>query len=611
MIGVGMKGQRNFIKRQEKNYLEVGLVTIKLRDFADKHGWNVGYTPASGTDERGGPINPAFVSVQSGTGMNIGFQQGQGGQYGVGDFRNDSHYVTDQDLLMRLMTMNPPKTDPASGKAPYEYENKFLTDENIQKRFEAIDKQFSYDPHRDEFLQRAQGQAKDAVMKYYAQHGLAAGSKMQARMQGEAQNLVPQYEQQAYGRHIDERQNQYNMLAQKAQLEGINYQQYQDLQRYEVEQYGTQLSPEMRQHISMYQSMDEQTRRDLDNLYGKDYHAEINRRRNIDPNDPLIPVLEAARANKVLRDPSLFAKYGSQYGFSSSAIAERAANYKTQMETARGIELDNKIREIEVKYGEEIKKSELKLLQQAIEKGDYDNAMLAIKAANYPQMMELDLLQMAANLQSTYANTEATRVGMQEKKDEIASKERLRGLELDNALKELKIDKAGLDLDWLEQRIKKGEYDLALKEIDLKYKDATMAAKLKDAVNKAKAAEGKLSGEKPATTPVSVYDAMMRASSNNTEEIATVLHKNPDLLTKEYGLTSAEADKVRKMVYDSNYKKVKESYKKLSPEATLSMLTNDYKRLRVILGHAGYDKLKDEILNPEKGTTGSAKDYVE
>jgi len=361
-------------------------MSISLRDFFAKQGWtsedSLGYTPASGTDERGGPINPAYVSMKGPTGNSFTFQQGQGGQYGVGDFRNGSHYVTNPDQLMRLMTMDAPKTDPASGKAPYEYQNKYLTDENVQNRFANIDKPFEFNESNPQwqFMIQAQNQAKDAVMKHYAQHGLAVGSKMQQRMQNEAQNLVPQYENIAYGRHMDERQNQYNMLAEKHKLEGLNYKQYQDLQRYEVEQHGTMLSPEMRQHISVYQSMDEQSRRDLDNLFGEDYHAEINRRRNINPNDPLIPVLEAARANKVLSDPELFAKYGSQYGFSSSAIAERGQHFATQQK-------------------------QYEALVQNIEKGEIEKAILSENFKSLPERNRLELLQMAANIEATKKQT--------------------------------------------------------------------------------------------------------------------------------------------------------------------------------------------------------------
>jgi len=42
-----------------------------------------------------------------------------------------------------------------------------------------------------------------------------------------------------------------------------------------------------------------------------DYSAEINKRKAVDPNDPMIPVLTALRMEKIMNDPELFKKYGS------------------------------------------------------------------------------------------------------------------------------------------------------------------------------------------------------------------------------------------------------------------------------------------------------------
>lgn len=41
-----------------------------------------------------------------------------------------------------------------------------------------------------------------------------------------------------------------------------------------------------------------------------DYSAEINKRKAVDPNDPMIPVLTALRMEKIMNDPELFQKYG-------------------------------------------------------------------------------------------------------------------------------------------------------------------------------------------------------------------------------------------------------------------------------------------------------------
>lgn len=47
--------------------------------------------------------------------------------------------------------------------------------------------------------------------------------------------------------------------------------------------------------------------------YSNDYQAEINRRRSINPNDPIIQQLEAARAQKIFSSPDLLQQYGEPY----------------------------------------------------------------------------------------------------------------------------------------------------------------------------------------------------------------------------------------------------------------------------------------------------------
>lgn len=47
--------------------------------------------------------------------------------------------------------------------------------------------------------------------------------------------------------------------------------------------------------------------------YSDNYQAEINRRMAINPNDPLIPYLQAARAQKIFNNPELLKQYGSEF----------------------------------------------------------------------------------------------------------------------------------------------------------------------------------------------------------------------------------------------------------------------------------------------------------
>jgi len=290
------------------------------------------------------------------------------------------------------------KTDQTTNKAPYEYNNKYLTDDSVNKSLAAIQQQFGYDPAQDRGLHSAQKQAQATVTKHMASRGMLYSDSAKAKMQSEAQNLIPQYEQMAYGRFQDERQNQYNLLAQKSQLEGLNYNQFKDLQNFEIEQYGTVLTPEMRKHIQTYSSLPEQMKRDLENTYGNDFHAEINRRKEINPNDQIIPILESMRANKILKDPGRMSQYGSQYGIATPALAERGAKFDTVM-------AERQIATIKAKYAEQVEKGTLDRITQDLEMGKYDLAIAKAKAANAPEMMQLELAQMKANLAQTQKST--------------------------------------------------------------------------------------------------------------------------------------------------------------------------------------------------------------
>jgi len=345
---------------------------LSLRDFASKYGYDIGYSQVPGTDGNNQPFNQGYVSLHNpNTGFTTGFNQGQGIGMGVGEFTGGQHYVTNQDQLMNMMNSQMPKTDVTSGKAPHEYNRQYLTPDAINQSLSAINQQFNYNPAQDNALHMAQNQAQDTVRKHMARSGMAYSTVAKAKMQESAQSLIPQYEDRAYGKFQDERQNQYQMLSQKAQLEQLNYNEYKDLQNFEMDMYGTVLNPEMRQHMSVYNSIPDEMKRDLENTFGKDFHAEINRLRAMDPNHHMIPILEAMRANKVLKDPSTLSQYASQYGIASPKLAETGAKYNA--------------------------------LMQDIEKGNIEKAIMEMEKSQLPDKMKWELLQMAAN----YANTQS------------------------------------------------------------------------------------------------------------------------------------------------------------------------------------------------------------
>jgi len=359
---------------------------LSLRDMAETQGWKTGYSQVPGVDGNNQPFNQGYVSLYNPkTGFTTGFNQGQGIGSGVGEFSGGSHYVTDQDALMKLMNSQMPKTDVASGKAPYEYNRQYLTNDAINNSLSAINKQFNYNPAQDSALHMAQNQAQDTVRKHMARSGMAYSTVAKAKMQESAQSLIPQYEDRAYGKFQDERQNQYQMLSQKAQLEQLNYNEYKDLQNFEIEQYGTVLNPEMRQHMATYNSLTDEMKRDLENTFGKDYHAEINRLRAVDANHHMIPVLEAMRANKVLKDPGTLSKYASQYGIASPKLAERGQDF-------------------------EVQQKQYTALVQDIQKGEIEKAIMQMEKSQLPDKMKWELLQMAADYELTKANIAGTQV---------------------------------------------------------------------------------------------------------------------------------------------------------------------------------------------------------
>ncbi len=394
---------------------------IGLRDYMAGQGWEVDYQQTQAKDDRGKPFTSGNITMTNPqTGLAHTFTQGKGDKLGVGHFEGGQHYITDKDKLYGMMTRDVGQTDMTKGQLPYEYDRQFLTDEAIGQRMGAMDKPFDYDPHQDQMLQRAQEQAKEGVMRHLAEHGLAPGSATQVRMQQASQDLIPEYEQMAYGRHMDEIQHNYQMLAQKAQLEDISYREFMDMQNYEIQQYGIALTPELREHTQVAQSMDPELMRDLEWAYGDDFAHEINKRREQNPEDPLIPMLEALRANKVLRDPSLLHEYGRAYGLSSAAIAERAATYERERAQQRSAEIDAQIKQLELEYMPT-------QIRQMIERGEYENAILSTEAQYADELMQLQMRQLVSNIEASEASAAESRArtAAQARKDE---EEQLKGM---------------------------------------------------------------------------------------------------------------------------------------------------------------------------------------
>ncbi len=67
-------------------------------------------------------------------------------------------------------------------------------------------------------------------------------------------------------------------------------------------------------HMEVLESMDSGVRADLETEYGDDYQKEIDKRMEEDPEDPIIPKLEALRYVKVLTDANDLKTFGEYYG---------------------------------------------------------------------------------------------------------------------------------------------------------------------------------------------------------------------------------------------------------------------------------------------------------
>mgnify|MGYP001057867503 CR=1 FL=1 len=106
----------------------------------------------------------------------------------------------------------------------------------IQDLFrQARETQFEYDPSQDTSLQQAQGQAQRSVMEEMNRRGLLTSTMTGDRASQATAQLIPQYEQMAYGRHQQEIQNVFNQLNAAMQIENQEYSRYIDQYNMEMD----------------------------------------------------------------------------------------------------------------------------------------------------------------------------------------------------------------------------------------------------------------------------------------------------------------------------------------------------------------------------------------
>lgn len=113
---------------------------------------------------------------------------------------------------------------------PYDDQTQSL----LKKLMTNIDKGFTYDPASDTALQQAQDQAQRSVVRDTARRGILNSTDTAYYSGLAASQLVPQYEQMAYGRYQDKQTNYFNLVN---TLSNMNAQELQVWQANQTEKY--------------------------------------------------------------------------------------------------------------------------------------------------------------------------------------------------------------------------------------------------------------------------------------------------------------------------------------------------------------------------------------
>jgi hypothetical protein len=325
-----------------------------------------------------------------------------------------------------------------------------------------------YNPQSDAALKVAQQQAIDKVRQDMARRGRVFDTYAASQEQQVAQGLIPDYyrlglqqeqqqrsdlynqlgalqglEQTGYGRYQDQygqqRQAEQDYLKEaitRANLTGqfdgtptvseqdrqrnIQLQETQRAEQQEIADFGTVLSPQMRQYRQTYLSMPQDIKRQLLPLGQQDggFATTINRLLASDPSNPLLPYLQALRANKILSDPEMMAQYGAEYGLQTGAITQMAESEQQQ-------DIVNRLEQIKLqtqnqKYVEEITKVQAEVRKIESEKAykdtetikkEYEALQEQLKYKNLPTKLKAELEselqlaeQRAASAQSSIAS---------------------------------------------------------------------------------------------------------------------------------------------------------------------------------------------------------------
>lgn len=103
---------------------------------------------------------------------------------------------------------------------------------------------FDYDPRTDTALKRAQEQVAQSVFEAMNDRGLFRSTFSQDRVTEVMQDLVPQYEQMAYDRYMQEKNNLYKLADLYGQVEEVRYAREVDKRNEEIRQAQVDLKAE-------------------------------------------------------------------------------------------------------------------------------------------------------------------------------------------------------------------------------------------------------------------------------------------------------------------------------------------------------------------------------
>jgi len=242
-----------------------------------------------------------------------------------------------------------------------------------------------FDPNKNAlYKQLAEYQANRAA-EQFAARGMEYSTAAQERMEQVRMNMGLEFEDRALRR-------------QQTQLAG--YQTLQNMgvtQRAEdVGQYGLSLSPQTRELTRTAQTLTPEEWGFADQ-YSQNFAGAMQ---NLDEGSREYQILNAARFQKVMKDPVKYADY-------------LIADYGMSPKEVQGIAIKQELAEASSLAESQKEQAELDKLMAQADKAQYDAVLSGLKAAGYPEERLADLRNVLARTEQTKTATELTREKLQ------------------------------------------------------------------------------------------------------------------------------------------------------------------------------------------------------